>query len=80
MLPIVSMTHLKEQIHQIHLVAACIEAGNFTAPIEYTALNSLANRVHIWHAEEDQIVPISVGRELSEILPNAQIHFFSEEK
>jgi hypothetical protein len=38
MLPIVSMTERGVNIEQIHLVAACTDEGNFTAPENYDVL------------------------------------------
>lgn len=67
-------------ISQIHLLAACIEAGDFTPPENYESLQKLGNRVHIWHSEDDAVVPFSVGQEFMRILPGAQTHFFSTEK
>ncbi|MFZ2255431.1 MAG: hypothetical protein WAW59_04440 [Patescibacteria group bacterium] len=43
-------------------------------------MQKLENRVHIWHAEDDAIVPFSVGEQLAQTLPAAQTHFFSSEK
>jgi hypothetical protein len=68
------------KIHQIHLMAACQECGDFTSPTNYEYLQQLWNSVHIWHAEDDIIVPFSVGQELSRNLPGAETHFFSREK
>jgi predicted alpha/beta hydrolase family esterase len=65
---------------EIHLVAACISAWDFSEPENYSILQSLRDRVHIWHAEDDSIVPFSVGQEIAQILPNAQTHFFGSEK
>ncbi|MBP9779880.1 hypothetical protein KBD33_04655 [Candidatus Gracilibacteria bacterium] len=70
----------QRKIDQIHLVAACLSEGDFTLPANYESLQQLGNRVHIWHAEDDDIVPFSVGQELSLLLPDAQTHFFSKEK
>lgn len=70
----------KENISQIHLVATCIESGDFTPPINYKFLQFLGNRVHIWHAEDDSVVPFETAEQLSKLLPEAQTHFFSSEK
>lgn len=68
------------KINQIHLLAACISEWDFTPPNNYEYLQKLENRVHIWHAEDDAIVPFSVGEQLAQTLPAAQTHFFSSEK
>ena len=68
------------RVNQIHLLAACISALDSTAPYNYEFLQKPGNRVHIWHAEDDKVVPFSVGQELSEILPLAQAHFLSSDK
>lgn len=67
-------------IEQVHLVAACISEGDFIAPDNYEYLQQLENRLYIWHAEDDPIVPIHIGIEIASHLPDAQIHFFSPEK
>jgi hypothetical protein len=68
------------RIHQIHLMAACMSAWDFTPPESYEFLQKLWNRVHIWHAEDDRVVPISVGKNLAKTLPDAHTHFFPSEK
>ena len=67
------------QIHQIHLIASCIAEGDFNAPTNYQSLQSLGDRVHIWHAEDDPVVPFSVAKDLEKLLPDAQTHFFWSE-
>ena len=67
-------------IDQMHLLAACISEGDFTAPTNYEYLQKQWNQVHIWHAEDDGVVPFSTAEELVRTLPDAQTHFFSSEK
>ncbi len=67
-------------IEQVHLVAACISEGDFIAPDNYEYLQQIENRLYIWHAEDDPIVPIHIGIETASYLPDAQTHFFSPEK
>ncbi|NRH21051.1 hypothetical protein HOO68_03335 [Candidatus Gracilibacteria bacterium] len=67
-------------ISNIHLIASCIEAGDFTPPINYDFLQKLGDTVHIWHSEDDMVVPFSIGMELSKIFPEAETHFFEIEK
>ncbi len=68
------------QIDAIHLVAACISEGDFTTPENYDILRSLGSKVHIWHAEDDTVVPFGTAKELETELPEAQTHFFGSEK
>lgn len=68
------------QIDQIHLLAACISEWDFTPPSNYEFLQKIENRVHIWHAEDDSVVPFSVGQEIAKNLPHSEIHFFASEK
>lgn len=68
------------KIHQIHLLAACISEWDFTAPDNYEYLQQLENRVHIWHAQDDTVVPFSIAETLAQVLPDAQTHFFNSEK
>ncbi len=70
----------QKKIVQIHLIASCIEAGDFTPPVNYDFLQKLGNNVHIWHSEDDRVVPFSTGKELSYIFPEAKTHFFESEK
>ena len=67
-------------VNQIHLHAACISEWDFTAPENYEYLQQLENRVHIWHAEDDMVVPFATAQELAQTLPRAQTHFFPSEK
>lgn len=67
-------------ISNIHLIASCLEAGDFTPPVNYDFLQKLGSGVHIWHSEDDKVVPFSTGKELSRILPEAKTHFFDTEK
>lgn len=77
----ISESHfLLKSVEKIHLIAACIEVGDFTAPKNYDNLNSLGDKVHIWHAEDDNIVPFSVAKELEKSITKAQVHFFSSDK
>lgn len=68
------------QVHAIHLLAACQECWDFSPPTNYEFLQKLGNNVHIWHAEDDGVVPFSIGQELAKILPEAKTHFFGSEK
>lgn len=68
------------RIHQIHLVAACVSEGDFTAPENYDILKNLWNRVHIWHAEDDALVPFTTAKFLEKSLPEAEKHFFDPER
>lgn len=67
-------------INQVHLIAACLECGDFTPPSNYEYLAHLGDRVHIWHAEDDMVVPFDVAKTLEKELPEAETHFFSAEK
>ncbi len=70
----------QKKIDQIHLVAACISEWDFRAPTNYESLQELGNRVHIWHAEDDMVVPFETAKTLSKTLSEAQTHFFGTEK
>jgi predicted alpha/beta hydrolase family esterase len=67
-------------IQGIHLLAACISEWDFRTPENYHTLGSLGSKVHIWHAEDDRVVPFSTGEMLAQELPNATTHFFWSEK
>ena len=54
----------KNRIHSIHLVASCLSAGDFMKEEKYTFLQKMEEKVYIWHAEDDIVVPISEAREL----------------
>lgn len=66
-------------LQNIHLHAACISEWDFTAPENYDVLRSLGSKVHIWHAEDDIVVPFAVAVALQRELPDAVIHFFGVE-
>ena len=66
-------------IDNIHLLAACISEWDFSVPENYDVLRSLGSKVHIWHAEDDMVVPFSIGEELARELPDAVTHFFTPE-
>ena len=68
------------RIHQIHLVAACIAEGDFSTPTNYEFLKHLGNRVYLWHAEDDRVVPFTIGQELSLVLPDAIFHPFAPDR
>jgi predicted alpha/beta-fold hydrolase len=67
-------------IKSIHFIAACQKCGDFNPPSSYEFLQKIENQAHIWHAEDDSVVPLSVGQEIAKNLPNAETHFFSSEK
>jgi hypothetical protein len=67
-------------IREIHLVAACIGEWDFTPPENYEFLEQLENQVHIWHAEDDDVVDISIAQELIGHLPEATSHLFSMDR
>ena len=68
------------QLWAVHLVAACIAEGDFSTPTNYEFLKHLGNRVHIWHAEDDPVVPFTIGQELSLVLPDAIFHPFAPDR
>lgn len=70
----------EKSIKEIHLVAACIGEWDFTPPENYVFLQQLENQVHIWHAEDDDVVDISIARELIQHLPHAAPHIFWKEQ
>ena len=69
----------KEKLEAIHLVAACIEEWDFRRPGNFEFLKAHPN-LHIWHAEDDSIVPFSIAQELQILIPSAKYHFFPREK
>ncbi|MBC7503665.1 alpha/beta hydrolase, partial [Candidatus Gracilibacteria bacterium] len=73
-------SNFSHSIKNIHLVAACISAGDFTTPENYDTLRSLGSKVHIWNAEDDTVVPFVTAKQLQKELPEAQTHFFGSEK
>ncbi len=70
----------KKYISQIHLIAACLSEWDFIAPEDYNVLKNLWNRVHIWHAEDDRVVPFATAKFLENTLPWAQTHFFASDR
>ena len=73
-------TDFSHTINYMHLVAACISEWDFTTPENYDTLRSLGSKVHIWHAEDDSVVPFVTAKGIEKELPEAQTHFFGSEK
>lgn len=64
-------------IHRIsvHLVAACYGLGSFSEPTDagWEQLATIAN-LHIWHAKDDPVVPVSDAKYIASHLPRSQLH------
>ena len=54
------------------------EAGLYTRPWGFS-LEEIAAEVHLWHGEQDNNVPISVGRYVAGLIPNCQATFLRDE-
>ena len=54
------------------------EAGLYTRPWGFS-LEEIAAEVHLWHGDQDNNVPISVGRHVAGLIPNCQATFFEDE-
>jgi uncharacterized protein len=67
-------------VEGIHLIASCLKCWEFPVTPNFEYLQQLGSRVHIWHAEDDTVVPFSIGQEIAENLPKAETHFFHAEK
>ncbi|NCF67961.1 MAG: hypothetical protein GWP61_18500 [Chloroflexi bacterium] len=54
------------------------EATLYTRPWGFR-LQDIPVQVHLWHGENDNNVPGSVGHYVAEAIPNCQAHFFEDE-
>jgi pimeloyl-ACP methyl ester carboxylesterase len=54
------------------------DAGLYATPWGFR-LQDIAAEVHLWHGEEDENVPVSVGRYVAETLPNCHAKFIENE-
>jgi predicted alpha/beta hydrolase family esterase len=48
---------ITKTIHQLHFVAGCISEGDFPEARDWDQVNRQAKRIHIWHSEDDHVVP-----------------------
>lgn len=62
----------------IHLVAACYDEGSFSQPdmAGWQRISQNVGKIHIWHANDDTIVPIGLAEYIFERLPGASYHRF----
>jgi pimeloyl-ACP methyl ester carboxylesterase len=54
------------------------DAGLYASPWGFR-LQDIAAEIHLWHGEEDENVPVSVGRYVAEALPNCHAKFIENE-
>ena len=54
------------------------EAGLYTRPWGFR-LQDIAAEVHLWHGEQDDNVPVSVGRYVADAIPNCRAKFIENE-
>lgn len=64
-----------EKIHMIALVAPCLEEWDFTMPENFEFLRNFQN-IHLFHADDDLVVPIKTREKIMEKIPNIHPHFF----
>lgn len=72
-------TDLKNRsVSSLHLVAACCNEWSFSQPDAsgWQHVSQSVPNIHIWHAEDDMIVPISSAEYLFERFPQAIFHRF----
>ena len=60
------------------IAGAHYEAGLYTHPWGFR-LEDIAAEVHLWHGEQDDDVPISVGRYVADAIPNCHATFLKDE-
>lgn len=66
------------RVSGLHLVASCYHQGSFSQPDAsgWQHVSQNVTNIHIWHAEDDMIVPISSAEYLFERFPQAVFHRF----
>jgi pimeloyl-ACP methyl ester carboxylesterase len=73
-----ALSDLNISCSQFHTIAACVRVWDFTPPCDnWKHLQTLGSKVHIWHSEDDCIVPFSDAQYLLEHLPDANSHFYT---
>jgi len=70
-----STTH---QIKQLHLVASCLTEGDFKVQPNYELIRLNVEQIHVWHSEDDPIVPISQAYYITNNLKQSVLHSFSD--
>ena len=67
-----------QRVSSLHLVAACYNEGSFSQPddLGWQHVYQSVTNIHIWHAEDDMVVPISSAEYLFERIPQAVFHRF----
>lgn len=73
-----AISELNIKCSQLHTIAACVHVWDFTPPDDWRHLQSLWDHLHIWHSEDDYIVPFADAQFLSAHLPNAITHFYND--
>ncbi len=76
---------LPVSVSQLHLIAACIDdvdcsgVGDFSIDIEtWSGFRASVAEVHLWHSEDDTIVPIHHSERLYEKYREAIFHRFTD--
>jgi predicted alpha/beta hydrolase family esterase len=77
---------LPVSVAQLHLVAGCTRAGDFTIPSSLENMSSQCGEIYIYHSTDDPVVPFSAAEEYARLLPVAELvrftdrgHFLGEE-
>jgi predicted alpha/beta hydrolase family esterase len=91
LLKYLSENKFPKQIKQLHLVAPWVNNDIKVLPLERVAsfafdinkinvLEKMAEEIHIWHSEDDDVVPFSDSEMINKKLPKATLHRFTDRK
>jgi pimeloyl-ACP methyl ester carboxylesterase len=54
------------------------DAAAYLKPWSLT-LNGYSGPIHIWHGDEDRILPLGMAQQMAKLIPNAQLHVLNNE-
>lgn len=66
------------QVAQLHLIAPTTGEGDFVLPDSLENIEKQVKNIHIYHSEDDTVVPISHGEMYAGKLPNAEFLRFTD--
>jgi uncharacterized protein len=59
---------------QLHFVAACVSEGDMTETDSWHNINSQSQNIHIWHSQDDTVVPVKEAYYYKTKLTESNLH------
>jgi predicted alpha/beta hydrolase family esterase len=69
-----------KHIKQIHLISGCIAEGDFKEPKDWDAITQQCSDIHLWHSEDDPVVPYQEAVYMDLKLVDSTLHTFKDRK